>query len=58
MANEPTPVDPDADLFEGEDEEDIKAIRQAAKARVLAARMRERETAPKPKEKKKKGFLG
>lgn len=41
---QPTPPpDPDADLFEGEDEESIADIRRAAKARVLAGRMRERE---------------
>ena len=62
MAKDPEPkepVDPDADLFEGLEEEDVQAVKLAAKARVLAARMRDRETAPKPKDpKKKRSFLG
>lgn len=48
--------DPDADVFEGLDDEDSKSVDLAARARVLAHRRIER--AAKPEKKKRRGFLG
>lgn len=47
--------DPDADVFEGLDEEDSKSVDLWARARVLANRRIER--ANKPEKKKRRGFL-
>jgi hypothetical protein len=49
-------TDPDADVFEGLDEEDARSVDLSARARVLAHRRIERASKP-PEKKKRRGFL-